>query len=52
VSDKAILLRSVRANGEPITRAIDADGTSYGVAGMNDIFGTPEVEAARQLFTP
>ncbi len=49
-SDMAILLRSVRANGEPITRALDAAGIPYVVAGMNNLFGTPEAEAARQLF--
>jgi hypothetical protein len=46
----AVLLRSVRANGEPITRALDAAGIPYVVAGMNNLFGTPEAEAARQLF--
>src|SRR5208337_1156740 len=49
-SDMAILLRSVRANGEPITRALDAAGIPYVVAGMNNLFGTPEAEASRQLF--
>lgn len=49
-SDMAILLRSVRANGEPITRALDTAGIPYVVAGMNNLFGTPEAEAARQLF--
>ncbi len=48
-SDMAILLRSVRANGAPITRALDAAQIPYVVAGMNNLFGTPEVEAARQL---
>ena len=41
-SDMAILLRSVRANGEPITRALDAAGIPYVVAGMNNLFGTPK----------
>lgn len=49
-SDMAILLRSVRANGEPITRALTAAGIPYIVVGMNNLFGTPEAEAARQLF--
>jgi len=49
-SDMAILLRSVRASGEPITRALDAAGIPYVVAGMNQLFGTAEAEAARQLF--
>lgn len=49
-SDMAVLLRSVRTNGEPITRALDAAGIPYVIAGMNNLFGTPEAEAARQLF--
>lgn len=49
-SDMAILLRSVRANGEPITRAFDAARIPYVIAGMNNLFGTPEAEAARHLF--
>lgn len=49
-SDMAILLRSVRANGEPITRALDAAHIPYVIAGMNNLFGTPEAEASRQFF--
>lgn len=49
-SDMAILLRSVRTNGEPITRALDSAGIPYIVIGMNNLFGTAEAEAARQLF--
>ena len=49
-SDMAVLLRSVRKNGEPITRALDAAGIPYVVAGMNNLFETREAEAARQLF--
>jgi DNA helicase-2/ATP-dependent DNA helicase PcrA len=49
-SDMAILLRSVRASGEPVTRALDAAGIPYVIAGMNNLFGTVEAEAARQLF--
>jgi DNA helicase-2/ATP-dependent DNA helicase PcrA len=49
-SDMAILLRSVRKNGEPITRALDATKIPYVIAGMNNLFGTAEAEAARQLF--
>src|SRR4030095_10332395 len=49
-SDMAILLRSVRTNGEPITRALDAGGIRYVVVGMNNLFDTAEAEAARQLF--
>lgn len=49
-SDMAVLLRSVRKNGESVTRALDAAGIPYLVAGMNNLFETPEAEAARQLF--
>jgi DNA helicase-2/ATP-dependent DNA helicase PcrA len=49
-SDMAILLRSVSANAEPITSALDAAEIPYLVVGMNNLFGTPEAEAARQLF--
>ena len=49
-SDMAILLRSVKKNGEPITRALKAAGVPYVVAGMNNLFDTAEAEAARQLF--
>jgi DNA helicase II / ATP-dependent DNA helicase PcrA len=49
-SDMAILLRSVRGNGEPITRALDHAHIPYVVVGMNNLFGTAEAEAARQLF--
>lgn len=49
-SDMAILLRSVRTNGEPITSALDAAGIPYVVGGMNNLFDTEEAEAARQLF--
>ncbi len=46
----AILLRSVRKNGAAITRALDAAGIPYVVAGVNNLFGTSEAEAPRQLF--
>ena len=49
-SDMAILLRSVRANAEPITAALDAAEIPFIVTGMNNLFGTVEAEAARQLF--
>ena len=42
----AVLLRSVRKNGAPITRALDAAGVPYVVAGMNNLFETREAEAA------
>lgn len=49
-SDVAILLRSVKANGEPITRALRDAGIPSIVVGMNDLFSAVEAEAARQLF--
>lgn len=49
-SDMAILLRSVKANGEPITQALQAAGIPFVVTGMSNLFGTAEAEAARQLF--
>ncbi len=49
-SDMAALLRSVKRNGEPITRALEAAGVPFVVAGMTNLFGAPEAEATRQLF--
>jgi hypothetical protein len=49
-SDMAVLLRSVRTNGEPITKALAQAHIPYVVVGMNNLFGTAEAEAARQLF--
>lgn len=49
-SDMAVLLRTVRKSGEPITRALSGAGIPFVVAGMNNLFGTAEAEAARQLF--
>ena len=49
-SDMAILLRSVRTNGEPITKALKKAHIPYVVVGMNNLFDTAEAEAARQLF--
>lgn len=49
-SDMAVLLRSVRKNGEPITRALRAAGIPFVVTGMANLFDTAEAEAARQLF--
>ncbi len=46
----AILLRSVSANGVPITNALRDAGIPAIVVGMNDLFSTAEAEAARQLF--
>jgi len=49
-SDMAILLRSVRATAEPITRALRAADIPFVVAGMNNLFEAVEAEAARRLF--
>lgn len=49
-SDMAVLLRSVNANGAPITAALEAAGIPFVVTGMTGLFSTAEAEAARQLF--
>lgn len=49
-SDFSILLRSVRNNGGPILQALDNAGIPYVVMGMNDLFETHEVQAARAVF--
>jgi DNA helicase-2/ATP-dependent DNA helicase PcrA len=49
-SDMAILLRSVRRDGEAIMAALDEAGVKYVITGMDNLFQTAEAEAARQLF--
>jgi ATP-dependent DNA helicase UvrD/PcrA len=49
-SDMAILLRSVRRDGEAIMAALEEAGVRYVITGMDDLFQTQEAEAARQLF--
>ncbi len=49
-SDVAILLRSVKGNAEPITKALRDAGIPSIVVGMNDLFSAVEAEAARLLF--
>lgn len=49
-SDMAVLLRSVKANGQPITQALQESGIPFVVVGMTNLFGAAEAEAARQLF--
>lgn len=49
-SDMAILLRSVRRDGATIIAALDAANVPYVITGMDNLFATPEAEAARQLF--
>ena len=49
-SDMAILLRSVKRNGAPVTTALNAAGIPYVVTGMTDPFQAKEAHAARQLF--
>jgi len=49
-SDMAVLLRSVKNNGEPICIALDEAGIPYVVTGMTKLFDKSEAEAARQLF--
>ena len=49
-SDMAILLRSVRRDGEAIMVALEEAGVPYVITGMDNLFQTDEAEAARQLF--
>lgn len=49
-SDMSVLLRSVKANAEPITNALRAAGIPFVITGMSNLFGTTEAEAARHLF--
>jgi DNA helicase-2/ATP-dependent DNA helicase PcrA len=49
-SDMAILLRSVKSNGDVITAALRDSGIPVVVSGMNNLFDTPEAQAARALF--
>lgn len=49
-ADMAILLRSVRRDGATIMHALDQAGVRYVITGMDDLFQTREVQAARALF--
>jgi DNA helicase II / ATP-dependent DNA helicase PcrA len=49
-SDMAILLRSVSNNAKPITDILRLADIPCIVVGMNNLFATPEAEAARHLF--
>lgn len=49
-SDFAILLRSVRKDGEPIINALSRADIPYVVGGMDNLFETPEVQAMRSVF--
>jgi DNA helicase-2/ATP-dependent DNA helicase PcrA len=49
-SDCAILLRSVKNSAEPIVAALREAGIPYLIKGMNRLFETPEVQAARAIF--
>lgn len=49
-SDCAILLRSVKNSAEPIVAALRQAGIPYLIKGMNRLFETPEVQAARAIF--
>jgi len=49
-SDCAILLRSVKNSAEPIVAALREAGVPYLVKGMNRLFETREIEAARAIF--
>jgi DNA helicase-2/ATP-dependent DNA helicase PcrA len=49
-SDMAILLRSVRRDGDAIMAALEQANVPYVITGMDDLFQTNEADAARQLF--
>ncbi len=49
-SDCAILLRSVKNSAEPIVEALRAADIRYVIKGMNRLFETEEVRAARSIF--
>lgn len=49
-SDFAVLLRSVKRNGDPIVHALQRVGIRVVVVGMTGLFDTLEVEAAEALF--
>ncbi len=49
-SDMAILMRSVRRDGEAIMAALDEASVPYVITGMDNLFQTDEADAARQLF--
>ncbi len=49
-SDMAVLVRSVKANAEPITQSLQAAGIPSVVTGMTDLSKTAEALAARHLF--
>jgi DNA helicase II / ATP-dependent DNA helicase PcrA len=49
-SDMAVLLRSVRRDGERITAALDEGNVPYVITGMDNLFQADEAEAACQLF--
>ena len=49
-SDMAVLLRSVRRDGQAVMDALQNAGVPYVITGMDNLFQKPESEAARQLF--
>ena len=49
-SDIAILLRSVKRNGEPIVEALQREGLPVIVVGMAELFRTLEAQAAAAIF--
>lgn len=49
-SDMAVLLRSVKNNGEAVTTALHEADVPYVVSGMTNLFHTREAQAARELF--
>ncbi len=49
-SDIAILLRSVKLNGDPIAGALSEAGIPFIVRGMNDLLASAEAEAMATMF--
>ncbi len=49
-SDCAILLRSVKNSAQPIVEALRDAGIPHLIKGMNRLFETPEVQAARAIY--
>jgi DNA helicase II / ATP-dependent DNA helicase PcrA len=49
-SDMAVLLRSVKGNGQLIMEAFNKAGVPYVIIGMNGLFESAEAQAAQKLF--
>ncbi len=49
-ADCAVLFRSVRRNGDPITAAFKTAGIPYVIGGLSNLFDAAEVQASAALF--